>query len=358
MTMAKLWTRRQVLAQAGIAAAAVYTLDPHELCCGVQAHAQTSSKEDQRADEGDPRIEPRAGRGLPEGLQGMKPALPTRTVSSTATIQEGGREIQLQLLGRAHTDGDLFIYLPKEKVVATGDAVIDWMPFLNDGYPEEWIQTVAALEKLDIVTIIPGHGEPQPKSHLAFFRGYMTDLVASVRKADAAGATLDEMKTKIGDELAPKYEAGMSKHPVGRYRPHRRQRRDGVPEGPQQGLSAPRSHSVAASVYGCRLSRSVIVLAADVFTPWPVISSPVTVKSALMRPSGVENEKASPRTVPSIPCRSPRRRSTPVTFGPRCSTVSSASMESPPTEVTGSILPRQTPLTSTVTSVPEIQSPF
>ena len=43
--MTRLWTRRQVLAQAGIAAAAVYTLDPHELCCGVNAYAQTASEE-------------------------------------------------------------------------------------------------------------------------------------------------------------------------------------------------------------------------------------------------------------------------------------------------------------------------
>ncbi len=41
--MTRQWTRRQVLAQAGIAAAAVYTLDPHELCCGVNAYAQTAS---------------------------------------------------------------------------------------------------------------------------------------------------------------------------------------------------------------------------------------------------------------------------------------------------------------------------
>jgi glyoxylase-like metal-dependent hydrolase (beta-lactamase superfamily II) len=42
------------------------------------------------------------------------------------------------VMGRAHTDGDLHIYLPKEKVLATGDAVVGWMPFLNDGYPEDW----------------------------------------------------------------------------------------------------------------------------------------------------------------------------------------------------------------------------
>jgi hypothetical protein len=92
------------------------------------------------------------------------------------------------------------------------------MPFLNDGYPEEWIQTVSALEKLDIVSIIPGHGDPQPKTHLVFFRGYLTDLIAAVRKADADGASLDEMKTKLADQLAPKYERGMSKYPLGRYR--------------------------------------------------------------------------------------------------------------------------------------------
>src|SRR3989449_3553976 len=71
----------------------------------------------------------------------MKPALPTRTVSTTTTLREGGREIQLHVLGRAHTNGDLFIYMPKEKVVATGDALIDWMPFMNDGYPVEWAET-------------------------------------------------------------------------------------------------------------------------------------------------------------------------------------------------------------------------
>jgi len=43
--MAKQWTRRQVLTQMGIAAAAVHTLDPHELCCTVSAHAQTADKD-------------------------------------------------------------------------------------------------------------------------------------------------------------------------------------------------------------------------------------------------------------------------------------------------------------------------
>ena len=350
--MAKLWTRRQVLAQAGIAAAAVYTLDPHELCCGVSAYAQTASTEkfelkkvgdgiwagvaearykvnsnaavietndgliivdthskpaaarslyteiqavskkpvrkiinthfhwdhwqgNQIYAERNPGLEvvtseltkqaltkPDAGNGgvafietqitrMPaeiaklkeeiqkapnaetkarlEGnlvqaedylkeLKGIKPVLPTRTVAKSLTLKEGGREIQLHALGRGHTDGDLYVYLPKEKVVATGDAVVDWMPFLNDGYPEDWVQTLDALQKLDIVKLIVGHGDPADRSHLTFFRGYLSDLIAGVKKAAADKATLDEMKAKVADQLAAKYEKGMSKYPLGRHR--------------------------------------------------------------------------------------------------------------------------------------------
>ena len=118
----------------------------------------------------------------------------------------------------AEPDPADFVYVPKEKVVATGDAVIDWMPFFNDGYPEEWIQTVANLETLDIVQIVVGHGDPVPKSHLAYFRGYLTDLVGAVKKATADGMPLPDMKKKVAEDLAGKYETTMSKYPLGRYR--------------------------------------------------------------------------------------------------------------------------------------------
>ena len=151
-------------------------------------------------------------------LKQMKPALPTRLITTTSTLKEQGREIQLHMLGMGHTDGDLYTYLPKEKVVVTGDALVDWMPFINDGYPEEWVQSLTNLDKLDFTHIIPGHGDVISKSGLTFFRGYLVDLIAAVKKASADGATLDEMKSKIADQLAPKYEQGMSKYPLGRYR--------------------------------------------------------------------------------------------------------------------------------------------
>ena len=153
-----------------------------------------------------------------EELKHIKPPLPNRTVSNTVTLNEGGREIQILLLGRGHTDGDIFIHLPKEKVVVTGDAVIDWMPYMNDGYPEEWVQTLDALAKFDFTQIIPGHGEVASRNHLTFFRGYLADLIAAVKAAHADGASLDEMKQTLPDRLGAKYERGMSKYPLGQYR--------------------------------------------------------------------------------------------------------------------------------------------
>ena len=154
-----------------------------------------------------------------EELTSLKPTLPTRAVSgSVTTLNEHGREIQLLLLGRAHTDGDVFIYLPKEKIIATGDALVDWMPFLGDGYPEDWIQTLNALEQVDFTHIIPGHGDVVTKERVSFLRSYLADLIAAVQQAAAAGASLEEMTPTVADQLAPKYEQGMSKYPLGQYR--------------------------------------------------------------------------------------------------------------------------------------------
>jgi glyoxylase-like metal-dependent hydrolase (beta-lactamase superfamily II) len=151
-------------------------------------------------------------------LQQLTPALPTRTVASSVTLHEHGRELQLLLLGRAHTDGDIFIYLPQEKVIVTGDAVVDWMPFLGDGYPEEWIDTLNALEQVDFTHMIPGHGDVMTKEHIAFFRNYLTDLIAAVKHAAAAGASLADMQHGVAEQLAPAYEGSMSKYPLGQYR--------------------------------------------------------------------------------------------------------------------------------------------
>jgi len=149
----------------------------------------------------------------------LKPALPTIAFEDTMKLYRRDREIHLLHLGRAHTEGDVFVYLPREKVVITGDAVIGWTPYMGDGYPEDWASTLDRLAQLDFTHIIMGHGDVVGRDWLATFRAYVHDMVAAVRKEVATGATLDEVKQRVTTTLAPTYEKPFSIY--GEYRPWR-----------------------------------------------------------------------------------------------------------------------------------------
>ena len=153
-------------------------------------------------------------------LQRLRPALPTLAFENAMKILRTDREIQLLHLGRAHTAGDVFVYLPKEKVVVTGDCVIGWAPYMADGYPEDWVRTLRQLERLDFTRMIMGHGDVAGKEWLRFFIAYLEDLIETVRREATGGASLEDVKARVPDLLAPKYEQGLSKYPT--YRPWRR----------------------------------------------------------------------------------------------------------------------------------------
>jgi cyclase len=152
-------------------------------------------------------------------VRALKPALPTLAFERTMTLYRRDREIHLLHLGRAHTEGDVFVHLPREKVVITGDAVIGWTPYMGDGYPEDWAATLDRLAQLDFTHIIMGHGDVAGRDWLRTFRGYVHDMVEAVRRESATGATLDEVKQRVTAALAPAYERPFSAY--GDYRPWR-----------------------------------------------------------------------------------------------------------------------------------------
>jgi cyclase len=152
-------------------------------------------------------------------VRALKPALPTIAFERTMKLYRRDREIHLLHLGRAHTEGDVFVYLPKEKVVITGDAMIGWTPYMGDGYPEDWAGTLDNLARLDFTHIIMGHGDVTGREWLTTFRSYVHDMVEAVRQEAASGATLDEVKQRVIAKLAPRYEKPFSGY--GDYRPWR-----------------------------------------------------------------------------------------------------------------------------------------
>ncbi|HUU34776.1 MAG TPA: MBL fold metallo-hydrolase, partial [Vicinamibacterales bacterium] len=91
-------------------------------------------------------------------LQSVELVLPSVTFDRALTLYRGRREIQLLYFGRGHTRGDLVVYLPRERIALVGDLVTGGPPFARDGYPIAWAETLERLARLDIGTVVSGHG--------------------------------------------------------------------------------------------------------------------------------------------------------------------------------------------------------
>ncbi|MDE2979444.1 MAG: MBL fold metallo-hydrolase [Acidobacteriota bacterium] len=93
-----------------------------------------------------------------ESTAEIDPVPPDTTLAEKMTFFRGGREIQLHFLGRAHTGGDVVVYLPAERLVFTGDMMLGGPPWPGDGWVNEWPATLERLKQLDFDLILPGHG--------------------------------------------------------------------------------------------------------------------------------------------------------------------------------------------------------
>lgn len=136
--------------------------------------------------------------------------LPTLTFDDGIVLKRGGREIQVRFLGRANTEGDAVVWLPKERILFSGDVVVSPLPYGFGSYPKEWLETLDRLAALDFATLVPGHGDFQRDA------AYVRDLQALIRKvradvgaAAAQGATLDEARKRLDlGPLAEKFTGG------------------------------------------------------------------------------------------------------------------------------------------------------
>jgi glyoxylase-like metal-dependent hydrolase (beta-lactamase superfamily II) len=128
----------------------------------------------------------------------IKPTPPNVTYSSKMILNKGPREIQLLFLGRGHTAGDTVVFLPKERIVATGDLMESRLAYMGDAYFDEWVATLDALKKLDFATVLPGHGTPFGGTTLiSAFQAYLTDFVKQGTTLKKQGVSADDAAKKI-----------------------------------------------------------------------------------------------------------------------------------------------------------------
>jgi glyoxylase-like metal-dependent hydrolase (beta-lactamase superfamily II) len=137
----------------------------------------------------------------------LKKTYPNVTFSESMAISPTRREIQI-LHACAITVGDTYLYLPKEKILVTGDIVLSPFPFAVGGtYPAEWLKTLQHFVDLQPTLIIPGHGDVQNIDFIRSNIGMFQSALDLVKDAKAKGLTLEQTKEAVGKhnaELAAK----------------------------------------------------------------------------------------------------------------------------------------------------------
>lgn len=128
--------------------------------------------------------------GMPwsEEAKTVRVTPPGLTFDESMRLIIGGREVHLRWLGRAHTSGDIFIHLPAERLVFTGDVAQDGgVPFMQDGYLRDWVGTDGRLLELEPERFVSGHGPIGDLDALVEARDFVAMLAASVQNAIVEG---------------------------------------------------------------------------------------------------------------------------------------------------------------------------
>jgi glyoxylase-like metal-dependent hydrolase (beta-lactamase superfamily II) len=126
---------------------------------------------------------------------------------ASATVDLGGRTVEMRTWGLAHTAGDQVVWLPQERILFTGDLaeqrmfpIFPWFPPADaDIDAARWAQILSELADWDPAIVVPGHGDIGGKEILSAVRDYIVDVGKRVRAEVSSGKGVDA----IVAELAP-----------------------------------------------------------------------------------------------------------------------------------------------------------
>jgi glyoxylase-like metal-dependent hydrolase (beta-lactamase superfamily II) len=133
-----------------------------------------------------------------EEVKEARPTPPSITFKDEMTFFLGRREFRLIFLGRAHTGGDIVVYLPQERFVATGDMFGNGIGWMGDGFVADWPDTLERLKQLDFDHVLPGHGPMfDGKTRIAPTQAYFHDLYAQAVGFKKQGLAAAEAAKRI-----------------------------------------------------------------------------------------------------------------------------------------------------------------
>jgi glyoxylase-like metal-dependent hydrolase (beta-lactamase superfamily II) len=133
--------------------------------------------------------------------------LPTLTLEDHMRLYHGEFILDLYWLGRGHTDGDIVIHLPEQKMIFMGDLFATWEPYVTlidypgGGSLREWTRTLERAEALPFDTVIPGHGGPTDRAHLATYKANLVRMQDMVREMNRARKPREDIQKMLETEF-------------------------------------------------------------------------------------------------------------------------------------------------------------
>ena len=133
-------------------------------------------------------------------LDEYQPRFPAITFSERLTLYQGEHTFELINMP-GHTPGQIGVFVPEEKVIFTGDNVVNgWQPNLAECSPVEWIGSLQKIEAMDVDVIVPGHGEIADKRVVREFRIFIQECIDEVKEAISQGISKEEAANRISFE--------------------------------------------------------------------------------------------------------------------------------------------------------------
>jgi glyoxylase-like metal-dependent hydrolase (beta-lactamase superfamily II) len=125
----------------------------------------------------------------------------TQLVQDRASVDLGGREVQILFLGRAHTGGDLVVYLPEEKIMFMSETYLHRVfPAMRSAYPSEWVDMIEAAQAMDVDVYVPGHGfvdDPAIlEDELEVYQGAIRTVIEEARRLHEDGYSLEDAQAQ------------------------------------------------------------------------------------------------------------------------------------------------------------------
>src|SRR5437763_16812711 len=124
--------------------------------------------------------------------------MPDLIFDEKLVFDDGKQRAELYFLGHAHTAGDAFMYLPRHKVLCSGDACTNG-PFNYLGHSDtaSWIRVLDRALQFDVKIVCPGHGPLGGKDVLAKQRRYFVELREQVKRGIDQGLDAKQIAKTI-----------------------------------------------------------------------------------------------------------------------------------------------------------------